>query len=410
MGLKSDRGGGAGFSDVALVVVSGMCIFNLYSVLYLREVPSLLVPVLAFCVVFFVLKRVAFVGDGEIFFPAEYRIMLLILFVPGLAILGQAALNIDAVDLDGRRSIEFARSFWLMGVLWFLAGAALADARLPDSNALAFGIIGLLIALLWIGSEGFLVINYALLSAGLGGFRFSHLNTSDYTVFLLALAYGMSTKWWRFIVVVGALGVLFSLGGRSALFIFAASVIVHQLFYVRGIVGAKILSATVLVVIMVYVFVSAAESGLIDVAGKDLLFSRGYAADPSVLERIEQMRFGVDNLYLQIPFGDPSLIVERFSSVGAYMHNVLSVWQFYGFFFFAILVFSLVFCLRFSISFKSGDGSVLSVSFSVLLIYVCISVAISKSFTFYLMWLVLGYWFEKKASLRYRGSIKADFS
>ena len=383
-------------SLLSLVLVTTLCFYSLASVLYLRSMAEGLIPVLFLCGVVYLVSKYAqmrVLPGWNLRMP--HALLAAIVLLPAVSLLGQSALNLSALDIDGRSSIFHARNFWVVGVLWLVAGAALASAFVSPSRLAALGLVGALIVLLWFGSEGLFVINYARLSAGMGGFRFSHLNTSDYAVFSLALAYGLAFGWVRVAVLVGGLFVLFALGGRGALISFALAAVLHQAFFVVHSPKMRVFSLVALVSVLVAFFGILSDMGASDLTGKDVLFSEGYRGDASVLARLDQIFFGFSDLGQQALFGDPSLIVRRFASAGAYMHNLFSSWQFYGVLFFAVLVCALFFGLKFAYLSRGVNSDVLSVTFTILIIYVAISVVVAKAVGFYLLWLALGFWLER---------------
>lgn len=383
-------------SGGVILIVSAVSVYGLVSVLYFRSYAVGLVPALLAAALLYGLIKVIQVERNRGFYLGAPRLlMILIVLLPALSLLGQSALNFTAMDIDGRSSIGHAQNFWMVGALWLISGAAIATGVMGRSNLLAMAILGALLFLLWLGSDGLFIINYGLLSAGLGGARFSHLNTSDYAVFGLALAYGLASGWFRVIVLVAGVFVLFALGGRSALLAFTAAAVLHWIFWGQVRLASRVAGSLFLVSVLSAVFVYLAEMGRTDVAGKDVLFSQGYAADSSVVARLDQIMLGVADLGKQAVFGDPSLIVKKFDSVGGYMHNLLSAWQFYGLVFFAVLLSALFYSLRHSYVHRESCGDALSTAFVLLLIYVAISVVVAKAITFYLLWLVLGFWLER---------------
>lgn len=386
-------------SLVTLLVVVGVCLAGLVSALYLKVPLEGVVPVLVFCAVLYLFSKLLkgrSLPDSR--FCMQTRILWLVVLLPAVSLLGQSALNLSSMDIDGRSSISYARNFWFVGSLWLLAGAGIAAASLERSNALALMLLAVLLALLWFGSDGVFLINYGQLSADSGGLRITHLTTSDYAVFCLAMAYGLSSGLGRVAVSLCALFILFALGGRAALFSFALAVLVMQIFVGQSRGSLRVLAGIVLgaVFLILYDYFGslAQDSG----ASKDVLFSQGFGRDASVLERLEQIFLGFEDLGKQALFGDLSLVVRRFATAGGYMHNILSAWQFYGFLFFSLLVASLVYSLRFAYASHFWSDNSLHVAFHLLLVYVVISVLVGKAVTFYLLWLVLGYWLERAAT------------
>lgn len=383
-------------SAAALLVLVWITLYGIVSVIYLRSLPGGLVPALFLGFLFYLaIKLIQLKELPGWTLNAPHWLMIGVVVLPGISLLGQLALNLTAVDVEGRDTSQFAFSFWIVGVLWFFVGAAVATAAVGQSNFLTYLILGFLLFGLWLGSDGVFVIHYGNLSRGADGVRFTHLHTSDYAVFSLALAYGLATKYARYLVAIVAAFVLFALGGRAALFSFMTALLLYQYFFGAQSSTSRVFGGVVLAsgLLAVFIFLRAVDA--FDLAGKDLLFSEGYTSDSSVAARLDFVKLALDDLLSQAAFGDPSLIVARFSTIGAYMHNLLSAWQFYGALFFLVILIALVQILMLSHHFRKSWHDSLSVTFGLLAIYVVISVVVGKSVAFYLLWLVLGFWLER---------------
>lgn len=379
-------------------LIAALCFYGLASVLYFRVFAEGLIPALSIgALLYFIGKAAQMRAVPGWQIRAPHALLASVVLLPALSLLGQSALNLSVVDLDGRSSINYVASFWGVGALWCLSGAAIAAAWVPPSRLGAGAILLGLLGLLWVATDGLLVVHYGRLSDGLGGVRFSHLNTSDYAVFVLALAYGLAVGWLRIVVVLAAVVVLFGLGGRTALICFITAAVGHQAFFVANSARARLLASLALVLVLVPAILTLAQSGAADLAGKDLLFTEGYSSDSSVLARLDHILLGGEDLFRQALFGDPSLIAKRFNSMGSYMHNLLSAWQFYGVVFFAVLLFSLFGCMRFAMGHARLFLDPVTVTFAVLLTYVVFAVLIGRAVNFYLLWLVLGFWLERWA-------------
>lgn len=121
-----------------------------------------------------------------------------------------------------------------------------------------------------------------------------------------------------------------------------------------------------------------------------MLILGGLGDENSFLLRSEFIWVGLSALPDQILFGDPTFLVSRLGSVGAYMHNILSAWQFWGGFSF---IYTLVCCLivliglwrrPFLVSDAVGDFVLIAFLYG----FVC--VLTGKHVGFDLFWLGLG--------------------
>ena len=213
-------------------------------------------------------------------------------------------------------------------------------------------------------------------------------------ILLLVFAYAMSSRIKPFTLVLGCIA-LFFMGGRTALFVFALTGI---LMTFKGNILRNTIVSVLLVLSCVGIFWYSVLSGLIDLEAKavrEILFLDGLDEDESYQGRINLLLGNMSLLADQFWIGNFGLVSQRQGGVSGYVHNILSAWQFYGFFIFAILIFCLYYCLRRMVSTLKHSDLPADVFGSFLLIYVLISVVVSKYVGWHLLWFVLGFWLMK---------------
>ena len=99
----------------------------------------------------------------------------------------------------------------------------------------------------------------------------------------------------------------------------------------------------------------------------------------------------------QLWIGDPTILATEMGSVGAYIHNLLSVWQVFGFFVFLALVVAIFIALfRMFKILRSVSNNPLFDSAALLLIYSVLSVLTTKNGGFWCLWFAVGLWFGAK--------------
>jgi hypothetical protein len=128
----------------------------------------------------------------------------------------------------------------------------------------------------------------------------------------------------------------------------------------------------------------------------------GVSNDFSALERKYFFKHGLTCLGEQILWGKSSVLVREYNDMGAYIHNILSAWQFFGFFPFLLLVGltirSVFKCslILFSNRFRKNNF----LKFMILLtIYSIISILTVKYIFFFPFWFVIGFWSNNKIIL-----------
>jgi hypothetical protein len=133
------------------------------------------------------------------------------------------------------------------------------------------------------------------------------------------------------------------MGGRTALFVFVATFVLISLgrnalrnLLLLGVAGLVIfLGARYLV-----------DANIVDVQSvqvREILFLDGVYADSSFNARITLLKDSFADLSDQFLIGNFTLTTERQGYFGGYAHNLLSAWQFYGFFVFLALILALMY-------------------------------------------------------------------
>ena len=133
-----------------------------------------------------------------------------------------------------------------------------------------------------------------------------------------------------------------------------------------------------------------------------MLLSEG--EDGSLNARGDLFIKSLEHLPKSILYGDPTYIAYEAGSMGSYIHNILSMWQFFGLLpFILILVIYARALLIMKNRMEKGDLTVMEEFACMILIYSSVSIVLSKSVVFYWMWFSAGYWM-----LLYSPLIKKD--
>lgn len=240
------------------------------------------------------------------------------------ATLSQVAYFVPLSDELGRASSTYLASSVAVAILWLLAGVVVGSATLPRSGHSSLAIIAVAFGSVLFALDGGLVVNFGRLSAE-SGFEINHLTVADFLLVCLFFAYAMGGRLMRAAVLFCLPVVLFAAGGRSALIIGFASVCVVSLRQRRMTEVFLALAAVVVVVLSV-----AQTVDVSDPLVSRMLLSDGLGEDGSVIERQEQFMRGLSELPSQALVGDVRAIALGAGSLGGYIHNGLSAWQFFG--------------------------------------------------------------------------------
>ena len=205
------------------------------------------------------------------------------------------------------------------------------------------------------------------------------------------MAYGYARKTRPLFLVITVL-ILFACGGRTALYAATAAILLFELSRLTRKTSLWLIAYAAVIAVGIW-FVS--ENFSVDVENRratSMVFSTGIEDDNSYHARLEILRVAPEGFPSQFWIGDPGFIASRFSSMGDYIHNLLSVWQFFGFFAFAGFTFLLIRSLIKMFNARTNELDSALQGHSITLIYVVISVIFAKAVTFKLLWLTLGYW------------------
>lgn len=347
--------------------------------------------------IFSIMLRVGRYGDVRITRDVGMVVALAVTILVALGL--QSAQDYDEVDILGRSSFEFGLTAAALIFSWFAIGMGAECIRLNSRHGnfigacLAFGVLAVVASNGGSGGQ----VNYEAVNASLGDVRVDHISLQDSVVLLLLFAYARTTGYFRFGVILAAFASLFMLGGRATFFFFALAILFSM--WAKGLQSRAIsFAATGLCMLYLVVALPQGENYLPEGISR-MLFIGGMAEDRSHSARLEILHDSIEGLYAQAAFGDPGWVVRRFGSVGSYIHNLLSVWQFYGIVPFMIVVILMAramlhFFMRYArrgVKFDDFGGSGL--------VYAVISIVAAKSLMFGMIWFFMGYW-AIKASLR----------
>ncbi|WP_180078969.1 hypothetical protein [Acinetobacter sp. YH12251] len=306
----------------------------------------------------------------------------------------------NKVDRDGVYALNHALTTGVSGVAWIIMGAALSFCcqSVRRNNYIGFLLIAIMFLVLFplISSGG---INYWELSKENEGMKLTHLTIAIYSSIILLLANAFIFR-YEVVALVFSVIILFILGGRSDLIIFFLTFIVY--WVISG--KLKISHFFVLLPVFVFLPILAFYFGLLDGiewGGFENLVK--ITEDESFVARLILMKHSFANLPEQILFGNPNLLLldnveipALYNTIGANFHNILGFWQYYGFIVWLLCVVYIFYTITILPKYLNTPNLDFVNKFGILLfVFTTLSVVLTKSMTFYLFWMSLGFWSVK---------------
>jgi hypothetical protein len=186
--------------------------------------------------------------------------------------------------------------------------------------------------------------------------------------------------------------ILFFLSSRASLFFFVLTTIAY---------GAIARSAGVKVSLVIALLVSAAILPSIDISRfgaterMTVFFERGLQADASFIGRMRLLSNGVVEILNNPLTGAYNSLVDQNNNVTSYIHNILSYWQLYGFFVFALMTLLLIYLPAIFIKRNLTGQRVSDLEPSVratclISIFVLLQVITARAYVWHFSWLLIG--------------------
>lgn len=301
----------------------------------------------------------------------------------------------ESFDFLGRSSVGTTLKIAGFAVLWMLIGYEMQRAKLKHSNAVSLLLAVILTILVFSHLDGSLIINYRLLSAGQGDVgEASHLVLGESAVIMIILSLAFARGVLRYLIAVLGFALLFSMGGRTSLLAFLLSLLSF------AVINKKSVSLVLIIVVAVAAALAALLPAISELVMDDQALSRMFLAkgvheEGSLLERSYQFDVGLRGLLDQVYFGDPNILIERLGGMGTYMHNLLSAWQFFGFFSFLIMGFVIIYLCRFVLINAEVFDGVVGTFVKLMFFYSVFCILIGKYIGFNPVWLSIGLCFGR---------------
>ena len=381
---------------IAFALVALFSIFRLLSFFH-ENIPlglyfniSLLGSVVA--ILYLIFEISVWQSNFSVFLSRSSLISVAMFGFMALAIVLQNVFIDDLLDYQSRSALRQAFIIFFFAVTYFFLGSAIQHININKTSLLIpLILMGYLVFEIGSNLNDGLVLNFGLMAQNRSEeVKFDHLTIGEPAIILVLMALSISPESKKYLFFLVGSACLFALGGRMALFAYILSWFIYKILIKRSLL--KIFLEISLFVVIIFFTYNFLLNDFDDKLVSRMIFADGFEQDSSSVERDEIFRGGVAALFDQMLIGDPTFIVRKYGSVGLYIHNILSAWQFYGLFFFFSLIFAII---NVGWWVKSNISSLDAIvdEFSIrLFVFSVLSLLIGKSINFYLIWLSLGYW------------------
>lgn len=345
------------------------------------------------CLILFFIYIFFDVKENKLSKKAFYMFLfcLLLVFVTAL----QLTLFTHYVDFYGRSSLQFLIENTLYAIFYIFIGFILIKLDILKDNKKAILFLLATFFVIWNVSEGEGFINYYNLANNLGisgEVEVNHMVLGPLFYFLFIFIYSLSKTWLKIFSAVIILYMLFVLGGRGDLILFLLSIVTLEI--VKGLNVKRwmfILMAFFLVsTLFLLNFSNMSDNDFIS----RMIISDGLKNDESYLERLQILEVGLRELPSQFFVGNISSLIKNHNNLGAYIHNFISIWQFYGFFIFLYIFFIFFYGVKY-IKFLR-DKNLLEMNYVKYDFYVLIlcsaiyGLLLMKAANYYIFWIAIG--------------------
>ncbi len=338
------------------------------------------------------------------FFP-RYMFLYLLTLVSLVSLVLFYNLTIEEkFDYKGRGSISNINSYSLGIIAWSVIGSSfyfcLDQYKSFNKNIIVIVVFTFLVFVF--AARGIVPFNYFNLNQN-REIGLDHLVLGSFLIYIIIYTQSLAEKYWIYPIFLLNLLILYISGGRADLFIFfISSLLYYTFFYKNKVIGVLFL---IIVSLLIALFLLLNTVGLYTLQGVDRFFSIFSSTDSSGEVRSEIFRSNIIDLPNKILVGNPNYLIDQYNNLGEYIHNILSIWEFYGFIFFLLILYVISSNLKFLIINKQDISKESNGRFACFsLIFVFLSIIAAKSVFYYPFWFVLGFWFFYKSFYQVRTS------
>lgn len=306
---------------------------------------------------------------------------------------------IDKIDSYGRSSVEYMSSYTLGIVAWTIIGSGVYLAlrnrgyndkkkRITVSKYVPFFSVSLLMVFV-ISNGGLNEVNYLWVRSKTG-FLVSHLTLGSFIIYFLIYLQSASRGFTIYIVLICNILILYMVGGRADTIIYILSTCIYYIFLLKNKKFALIFSTTAIFSLLLIILANIIQ--IIDLESISRFLSVFSDEDESKVARNQLMLTNISDLPNKIVVGDPNFFIDSHSNLGAYTHNIISLWEFYGFLTFLLVIILVLFLIRRLVFYRRYMvGNLSNMILYYLLVFMMLQILISKPVFYYPFWFFIGY-------------------
>ncbi len=294
-------------------------------------------------------------------------------------------LNGDVVDMRGRSLAKYHYTLYILYFTSYLYGRTI-KFEINIVTKVLFGMV--LLSIIAILDTNSFSLDFSIIDSEKKGI---YLILSDiFTIFILFLISNIKRNNNKIILFIIGCIFLFILNSRSSLYAFIIVFVLYQAFYSN--IQARTTNIIILLIVSMGFLSSSYFSLLLESNPRMLAIVTGIDSDGSTLARENFFHIGISRTLKTPILGDYGGVIEESSSLGAYIHNILSYWQSYGFLPFIMSLFFFI-INPILIAYKSYTErkKFNSSIYFLISIYLVLLLIVSKAYTWYFAWFLMGY-------------------
>lgn len=363
------------------------CFFNVTSFIFAYEFYSNFIFYFFIFFSFVFLCFNLFVKKDGLKIPINFiHIFLIIIFLLTINFIYSRYFD-NIYDYRGRYSLDYIFSFSLGISAWLVVGAS--SFFVFKKTKWAFFILAAVVVLFLVKLKGFGVINHGSVTLEKGAY-YTHLISSTYIFYIIFMCHVVLKNSLNYILIFFSGLILYMTGGRADLIIYFLTIISYGFFVERGknfLIGCFLGS---IIGLFLFIFLSSLVNDNLSADTIRMLNVLTFSNDDSYVERNIFFEESFEDLFGFIVISDPNYLILKYNDLGKYIHNIFSLWQFYGFVFFSYIVGLILLILNKIVLVRDKKDPAFLFGFF-LFIFSLLSVLFAKSIFYYPFWFSIGY-------------------
>lgn len=326
------------------------------------------------------------------FITKKEVLVVALVFTMLISVAAQMLLFPDVLSRGHYSAQKYLVVVTVFNIFWLLSGYAFRSVNgATNKQFLSFMIVSVVAFLIIVNLNGAVIIDYRKFDANVGlNTAANHLVIGESVYLILIACYAFSFAKYRIIIFLMSAPLLLSLGGRAELSLYVIAVVTYE--WLSGRKRSTTIQLLMLLGFCAGIILTLPASFLEATGISRMLFTQGISGDSSFVARESLLMSGIRDLPEQALVGNISYLVSVHGSTGSYVHNLLSVWQYYGFIAFALVVFFFLSNLKYVRLTARYTSNPLDRFGILLFISALVGVLVAKALTYPILWLAIGYY------------------